>query len=69
MLLFRDWLHADPADRDAYLQVKRDLAQRAWRHVQHYADAKTTIVEQIIARAQLAGGETGGPSDIKAAPD
>jgi GrpB-like predicted nucleotidyltransferase (UPF0157 family) len=53
MLLFRDWLRANGADRDAYLQVKRDLAKRTWRHVQHYADAKTTIVEQIIARATL----------------
>jgi GrpB-like predicted nucleotidyltransferase (UPF0157 family) len=51
MLLFRDWLRADDADRDAYLQVKRDLAKQTWRHVQHYADAKTAIVEQIIARA------------------
>jgi len=51
MLLFRDWLQANDADRDAYLQVKRDLATRTWRHVQHYADAKTAIVEQIIARA------------------
>jgi GrpB-like predicted nucleotidyltransferase (UPF0157 family) len=62
MLLFRDWLRANDADRDAYLQVKRDLAKRTWRHVQHYADAKTAIVEQIIARAQratalAAGGE------------
>jgi GrpB-like predicted nucleotidyltransferase (UPF0157 family) len=53
MLLFRDWLRANDADRDAYLQVKRDLAQQTWRHVQHYADAKSTIVEQIIARATL----------------
>jgi len=51
MLLFRDWLRADDADRDAYLQVKRDLAQRTWRHVQHYADSKTAIVQQIMARA------------------
>ena len=51
MLLFRDWLRASDADRAAYLQVKRDLAGRTWRHVQHYADAKTAIVEQVIARA------------------
>lgn len=73
MLLFRDWLRANPADRDAYLQVKRELAQQTWRHVEHYADAKTTIVEQIVARAQLARGETGGPNDIapnrQASPD
>ena len=53
MVLFRDWLRANDADRDTYLEVKRDLAKRTWRHVQHYADAKTAIVEQIIARAAL----------------
>jgi GrpB-like predicted nucleotidyltransferase (UPF0157 family) len=53
MLLFRDWLRTHDADRGAYQQVKRDLAKRTWRHVQHYADAKTAIVEQIIARANL----------------
>jgi GrpB-like predicted nucleotidyltransferase (UPF0157 family) len=51
MLLFRDRLRASDADRAAYLQVKRDLAGRTWRHVQHYADAKSAIVEQITARA------------------
>jgi len=51
MLLFRDRLRNHDGDRDAYLQVKRDLAKRTWRHVQHYADAKTAIVDQIIARA------------------
>jgi GrpB-like predicted nucleotidyltransferase (UPF0157 family) len=54
MLLFRDWLRANDADRDAYLQVKRDLARRTWRHVQHYADSKTAIVQQIMARASAA---------------
>jgi GrpB-like predicted nucleotidyltransferase (UPF0157 family) len=54
MLLFRDWLRANDADRDAYLQVKRDLARRTWRHVQHYADSKTAIVQQIMARAGTA---------------
>ena len=58
MLLFRDWLRANDADRGAYLQVKRDLAKRTWLHVQHYADAKTAIVEQIIARA---AGDRPGP--------
>jgi GrpB-like predicted nucleotidyltransferase (UPF0157 family) len=54
MLLFRDWLRANDADRDAYLQVKRDLARRPWQHVQHYADSKTAIVQQIMARASAA---------------
>ena len=54
MLLFRDWLRTNDAHRDAYLQVKRDLARRTWRHVQHYADSKTAIVQQIMARADAA---------------
>jgi len=54
MLLFRDWLRANDADREAYLRVKRDLAQRTWRHVQHYADAKSAIVAEITARATAA---------------
>lgn len=65
MLVLRDRLRANDTDRDAYLQVKRDLAQRTWRHVQHHADAKTAIVEQIIARATLhrCPGITGMPPD------
>ena len=44
MLRFRDWLRSNNADRDKYAIVKRHLAQRQWRHVQHYADAKSAIV-------------------------
>lgn len=54
MLLFRDWLRANETDRAAYLRVKRDLARRTWRHVQHYADSKTAIVAEIVARATAA---------------
>ena len=52
MLLFRDWLRANPADRDLYLRTKLALAQREWESVQKYADAKAEIVEEIIGRAQ-----------------
>jgi GrpB-like predicted nucleotidyltransferase (UPF0157 family) len=55
MLLFRDWLRQHDEERDAYLRVKRELAQRTWRHVQHYADAKTAIVTEIVSRAAAAG--------------
>ena len=55
MLIFRDWLRANDADREAYLRVKRDLAKRTWRHVQHYADSKSAIVAEIVARATAAG--------------
>ncbi|MGH3779868.1 MAG: GrpB family protein, partial [Pseudonocardiaceae bacterium] len=51
MLRFRDWLRATDSDRDYYARVKRDLAQCTWRHVQHYADAKTAVVQEIMERA------------------
>ena len=51
MLLFRDRLRSNAADRELYQQTKRELAQRSWRYVQSYADAKTAVVEEILARA------------------
>jgi GrpB-like predicted nucleotidyltransferase (UPF0157 family) len=55
-LLFRDWLRRDAADRALYARTKRELAQRAWKYTQHYADAKTQVVEAILARARAAVG-------------
>lgn len=52
MLLFRDWLRAHPEDRDLYERTKRELASRAWKYVQEYADAKTAVVADIVARAK-----------------
>lgn len=52
MLLFRDWLRANDADRALYQRSKRELAARDWKYVQNYADAKTAVVEEIIARAR-----------------
>jgi GrpB-like predicted nucleotidyltransferase (UPF0157 family) len=51
MLRFRDHLRANPADRDLYLRTKRELAQRSWQYTQHYADAKSQVVEEILRRA------------------
>jgi GrpB-like predicted nucleotidyltransferase (UPF0157 family) len=51
MLAFRDRLRTRPEERALYENAKRALAARTWRYVQHYADAKTEIVEGIIARA------------------
>jgi len=50
-LLLRDRLRANQADRELYERTKRDLAKREWKYVQNYADAKTAVVEEIIARA------------------
>jgi GrpB-like predicted nucleotidyltransferase (UPF0157 family) len=52
MLHFRDRLRTAPADRDHYLRTKRELAQRSWRHVQHYADAKSAVVEEILNHSE-----------------
>jgi GrpB-like predicted nucleotidyltransferase (UPF0157 family) len=51
MVLFRDWLRISAQDRGRYAAAKRALARRRWQHVQQYADAKTPVVEEIIARA------------------
>ena len=51
MLRFRDWLRTNDTDRDKYAQVKRSLAKNKWRHVQHYANAKTSIIQEIMKRA------------------
>jgi GrpB-like predicted nucleotidyltransferase (UPF0157 family) len=55
MLLFRDWLRTNEADRELYTGAKRDLAAREWKYVQQYADAKTAVVQEIMARAEAAG--------------
>jgi GrpB-like predicted nucleotidyltransferase (UPF0157 family) len=56
MLLFRDWLRANEADRQLYARTKRELVAQEWKYVQNYADAKTAVVEDILARAVSAAG-------------
>jgi GrpB-like predicted nucleotidyltransferase (UPF0157 family) len=52
MLLFRDRLRAEEDERALYEKAKRRLAARNWSRVQDYADAKSEVVEEIIARAR-----------------
>lgn len=51
MLRFRDWLRAHPKDRARYENAKLKLAAKTWKYVQNYADAKSAVVEEILARA------------------
>jgi len=51
ILIFREWLRSDAADRDLYERTKRDLARREWNSVENYANAKSPVIEEIIARA------------------
>jgi GrpB-like predicted nucleotidyltransferase (UPF0157 family) len=50
-LLLRDHLRENDEDRELYARTKRDLASRDWPIMQHYAEAKTEVIEGIIARA------------------
>jgi len=51
MLRFRDRLRGDERDRELYARTKRALAGQQWRHVQHYAQAKSDVVREILERA------------------
>src|SRR6266516_4824446 len=52
MLLFRDWLRSNESDRRLYERTKRELARNNWKYTQNYADAKTSVVEEILLRAR-----------------
>lgn len=51
MVLFRDWLRNHADDRLLYEATKRELAARTWKYIQNYADAKSEVVQAILARA------------------
>lgn len=55
MLVLRDWLRAHDDDRELYARTKRKLAAKEWKYVQNYADAKSEVVGEILARAGGAG--------------
>ncbi len=52
VLLLRDWLRKNQADRELYAETKRALAGHKWKYVQNYADAKSKVVETIILHAR-----------------
>jgi GrpB-like predicted nucleotidyltransferase (UPF0157 family) len=51
-LLFRDRLRSDSEDRARYEDLKRCLAEREWDDMNDYAQAKSDLVEEILARAE-----------------
>jgi GrpB-like predicted nucleotidyltransferase (UPF0157 family) len=57
MVLLRDWLRTNATDRELYATAKRELAARDWEYVQQYADAKTAVIQEILARAEAGTGE------------
>jgi len=56
-VLFRQWLREHDDDRELYERTKRELAGQVWKYMQNYADAKTSVIEDIRSRAgEPAGG-------------
>jgi GrpB-like predicted nucleotidyltransferase (UPF0157 family) len=53
LLKFRDRLRSNAADRNLYARTKLALAKQEWKYVQNYADAKSVVIEKIIARARV----------------
>lgn len=53
MLAFRNWLREHDVDRQLYQDTKRRLAARTWKHVQNYADAKSEVIREILARSTI----------------
>jgi GrpB-like predicted nucleotidyltransferase (UPF0157 family) len=51
-LTLRDHLRRDGADRERYAALKRDLAQREWRDMNYYADAKGPLIREMLERAR-----------------
>jgi GrpB-like predicted nucleotidyltransferase (UPF0157 family) len=56
MLGFRNHLRSNESDRLLYERKKQELAQRTWKYTQHYADAKSEVVEEILGRVDVAAG-------------
>ncbi len=48
--MFRDRLRSNESDRAEYERAKRELAGH-WRDMNHYARAKGTVIERMLARA------------------
>jgi GrpB-like predicted nucleotidyltransferase (UPF0157 family) len=55
-LAFRDRLRRNSDDRRRYEQTKRELAAKEWADMNAYAEAKTEVIESIIASSPISGG-------------
>jgi len=62
MLAFRDRLRGDGSARNLYERTKQELAHRHWTYVQDYADAKSAVVEAIMAVEPAPPGDAGAAS-------
>ena len=51
MLAFRDTLRTDTSAKQRYERVKRRLVRREWPTMQHYADAKSDAMNDILRKS------------------
>ena len=58
-LLFRDWLRAEPAAAQEYVEVKRRLADAHGSSTSEYAEAKAPWLNEIWPRMQSFAQRTG----------
>lgn len=56
-LIFRDRLRGNVNDRLRYEQTKRELAAKEWPDMNEYVNAKTEVIESIIADSRRATTE------------
>jgi GrpB-like predicted nucleotidyltransferase (UPF0157 family) len=54
-LTFRNRLRRNIDDRSRYERLKRELAAKEWPDMNAYAEAKTEVIESIIAASKRAG--------------
>ena len=50
MIAFRDWLRSHVEDMRLYEATKHKLSQKTWKYIQNYADAKSAVISEIMAR-------------------
>lgn len=50
-LIFRDYLRSHHEAKELYEKTKKELAQKKWKYVQNYADAKSEVIQKIMDRA------------------
>jgi GrpB-like predicted nucleotidyltransferase (UPF0157 family) len=55
LLTFRDRLRKNADDKSRYEKTKRMLAANQWPDMNAYAQAKTEVIESVIAAAQAVG--------------
>jgi GrpB-like predicted nucleotidyltransferase (UPF0157 family) len=51
LLAFRDRLRVSADDRELYASTKRKLARQDWFDMNAYAQAKSEVIEEVLARA------------------